>query len=83
MVLGGSKNNKGDTTAMVVDYYDIPAFSGQDFENVVAKRVVALALDATTLKSYQGGIISGKSCYFKELTHGVSAVGYSVDKETG
>jgi len=44
-------------------------------KSAVAKRPVSIAVDATCLQSYHGGIINEESCY-KSLDHAVLAVGY-------
>jgi len=44
-------------------------------KSAVSKRPVSIAVDATCLQSYRGGIIKDTSCY-KSLDHAVLAVGY-------
>ena len=61
-------------------YVDVKSRDGQALENAVAKRVVSIAIDATDLQYYTGGII--KQYNYEENNHGVAIVGYGVEGST-
>jgi hypothetical protein len=68
-----SKSKESKTVA--TDGSSVAVRGESSLKSAVAKRPVSIAVDATCLQSYHGGIINSASCY-RSLDHAVLAVGY-------
>lgn len=64
-------------------FIDVTKGSDDALKCAAANQPVAVAIDAGSLQTYFGGIISGSwSCYNSGLDHGVLVVGYGTDSKT-
>jgi hypothetical protein len=57
----------------------IQSYSTSQMKAAIALGVVTIALDATPLYEYSGGVMSVADCPFVEFNHGVNAVGYNTE----
>lgn len=68
-----------DHAAQITNYEDVPPNDEESLLQAVANQPVSVAIDASALQFYSGGVFNGFCETF--LNHGVTAVGYGTSEE--
>lgn len=68
-----------DHAAQITNYEDVPPNDEESLLKAVANQPVSVAVDASALQFYSGGVFNGFCETF--LNHGVTAVGYGTSEE--
>jgi len=79
---GSCKVDSMNTVKVNKSYFDVPVDNNQELVNAISETVVSVAIAAEPMQLYTGGVFDDWSCG-NQLDHGVAAVGYGVDSETG
>lgn len=79
---GRCKIDSMNTVKVNTSYFDVPVDNNQELVNAISQTVVSVAIAAEPIQLYTGGVFDNWGCG-NQLDHGVAAVGYGVDSETG
>lgn len=85
-VQGKCRYNKENAGGEDIGYVDIPAGSEHHLKQALATQgPVAVAIDASqqSFQFYSSGVYDEPECSSEQLDHGVLAVGYGTDEQTG